>query len=110
MSKTCNTCLKALPAEAFREDRRAVDNLAITCEDCRIAKASMVNALFIHADERYIAQGMRCAICNCKAYLDRMVVDEDGGLLCKRCNRILRQVQRNPRILSGAVEYLEGGK
>lgn len=112
MNKVCKDCSMSYPPEFFKSDMRATDNLATVCNYC-IKKREKRILDPGEYEARYIQQKFRCKICNCKVYLSKILVDCDPqtdeikGLLCVRCNRLLRQVGRDVRVLTAAAEYLD---
>ncbi len=104
--KICRNCKRE--REDFQSDRRSKDGLAVECDDCRRA---IVEFPEVHAP-MYIAQKMRCKICNRKVYLNRVCPDEDletgevRALLCIHCNRLLKFARKNRRVWDAVTEYL----
>lgn len=109
--KKCRDCGQDRPITVFKSDKRSQDNHATVCQTCLDNRESRVQNPGEY-EALYIKQKFRCAICNCKVFLSKILVDRnpetDGveGLLCRRCNRLLRQSNRDLRILTAAVDYL----
>lgn len=110
--KKCKDCGQDQLVGMFKSDRRSQDDLATVCQTCLDARESRVQNPGEY-EALYIKQKFRCAVCNCKVFLSKILVDRDQitgeihGLLCRRCNRLLGQVKRDQRILRAVVEYLD---
>lgn len=58
-------------------------------------------------------QDGRCAICHAEPHHERLSVDHDHktheirGLLCRKCNAALGQVNDSVKILSAMIAYLQ---
>lgn len=101
--------------------------LGRVCATCK-RKAARANARKRHlgitygiTQEEYArllaAQGGRCVCGGARAY--NLAVDHDHalagkgvrasirGLLCKRCNKVLRDVRDSTSVLQGLIEYLQ---
>lgn len=107
--------------ERNRAERFFVSPRGKVCADCQrqnrraTARRSHVERTYGLTAEQHQRllefQGGACAICQgTRPY--QLAVDHDHdtgrvrGLLCKRCNRLLRDVRDNRATLRGAVEYL----
>lgn len=112
-TKQCKVCKATLPADKFKPDKRSTDNLASTCIPCLDDWEYHVEVREIY-EQMYIRQKFRCAICNRKVSINKILVDFDRtdiheevrGLVCKRCNKLLRLADRDPRVLRAYIEYL----
>ncbi len=109
--KQCKVCMVASPAYEFKPDKRSADNLASTCNSClEKREVHAVENARVH-EALYVKQKCRCAICNRKVFLSKILVDIDPqtdavmGLICRRCNRILRLAERDPRIIRSLFGY-----
>jgi len=112
MTKICKECGSTRPIEEFKIDKRSADNLATTCNYCLEKREQRAGEDPHTYEAMYIEQKFRCKICNSKVYLSKIRVDHDPetgevkGLLCVRCNRLLRRSGRDLRVLRAAVGYL----
>jgi len=113
--RPCKTCGRNRAARFFVSDAGTV------CTDCQRAKRSAsaharrVQTTYGLTAEQYDAllahQDGRCAICRGRRPY-RLNVDHDHssglvrGLLCRRCNRLLRDVRDQHAVLDGAARYL----
>ena len=111
-TKQCKVCMATLTADKFKSDRRSIDNLATICNSClEEREVHAAENIYLH-EALYIKQKFRCAICNRKVFLSKILVDSDPetdetmGLLCRRCNKLLRLADRQIGVLQAAVEYL----
>ncbi len=101
----------ALTADKFRPDRRSTDHLASTCTSCLEDRERHVEVPAVH-EQMYIKQKFRCAVCNCKVFLSQILIDSDPqtdetkGLVCRRCNKLLRLADRDLRVVKALVAYL----
>jgi hypothetical protein len=113
--RPCSSCGRNRAERFFTSERGR------TCADCRKAKRSAstharrVEKTYGLTAEQYEAllahQGGACAICAGERRY-RLNVDHDHatgavrGLLCRRCNRLLRDVRDNAEVLEAAAYYL----
>ena len=95
-ARKCQTCLKANRSAATHA-RRVLTTYGLTTEQ--------YEALLAHQDGA-------CAIC-CGSRRYRLNVDHDHstglvrGLLCRRCNKLLRDVRDNALVLGAAARFLQ---
>ena len=120
-TKECRICHHVLPMTDFT--KRKGGNAETYCRSCMKAynRKRVVERHGITL-ERYAQisadQNGQCAICSAEAML---VIDHDHrhcsgpygcglcfrGLICSKCNRILGQLDDNPKTLLAMVSYLE---
>ena len=114
--RPCNVCARNRAERFFTGPRGRI------CEDCRKARRSAstharrVEQTYGLTAEQYEAllahQDGVCAICN-GARRYRLNVDHDHasgkvrGLLCRRCNKLLRDVRDDKTVLYAAADYLD---
>jgi len=115
-TKKCKECRGTLSTEHFKSDMRSTDDLASTCTSCLDDRESRVGENPAMYEALFIKQKFRCAICNRKVHLCKILVDHDPqtdetlGLLCRNCNRLLRLSGRGVRVLTAAAGYLGSPK
>ncbi len=60
----------------------------------------------------FINQNQGCIICKQPVFISKILVDYDRrtgeifGLVCRECNRALRDLKRDPAIVQTMLEYL----
>jgi len=110
-NKRCKVCCAAIPIEHFKSDRRSVDNLAAICNSCLKEREEHIEYPALH-EQMLVEQGQRCVICKSPVFLSKILVDRDHktdevlGLVCRDCNRALRELRRDPIIVKSMLVYL----
>ncbi|KKL26559.1 hypothetical protein LCGC14_2394050, partial [marine sediment metagenome] len=111
VTKKCKVCAGNQLVEKFRSDRRSKDGLAAICIPCLDELETRV----IHPAEHevmFVKQNQGCAICKRREYISKILVDYDRrtqevfGLVCRECNRALRDLKRDPTTVRAMLEYL----
>ncbi len=109
--KNCKVCGVDQPAGKFKPDRRSKDDLAAICTPCLEEREERVEYPAEH-EVMFIAQNQGCAICKRPVFISKILVDYDRrtqevfGLVCRECNRALRDLKRDPVIVRTMLEYL----
>ncbi len=117
MKKQCKVCTATLTANKFKPDKRSKDGLASTCNSCLDDRECHVGVREIH-EQMYVKQNQCCAICGRKVSISKILVDHDRsdmheevkGLVCHRCNNLLRLIGRELGVAQALVEYLAPAK
>lgn len=112
-TKKCKVCGGNQPIEQFKPDRRSTDGLAAICTPCLEDRERRIETPAVYA-QMFVGQGQRCAICKCPVFISKILVDYDRadmyeearGLVCRECNRALRDLKRDPVIIKAMLEYL----
>lgn len=96
---TCKTCSRDPVRRRKVERRRTIRHYGLTREEF---------------DDLRMAQGNRCAICQCEFVATPHIDHDHGsgevrGLLCRECNIALGLFEDDPRRLEAAVAYLVSG-
>jgi hypothetical protein len=112
-TKKCKVCGGNLPHIKFKPDRRSKDGLAAICTPCLEDRERRIETPAIYA-QMFIKQGQRCAICKRPVFISKILVDYDRadmyeearGLVCRECNRALRDLKRDPATVRAMLEYL----
>jgi hypothetical protein len=111
MTKKCKVCGANQLVEKFGADRRSRDFLAAVCTPCLDERETRVKYPAEH-EVMFIAQNQGCAICKCPVFISKILVDYDRrtgevfGLVCRECNRALRDLKRDPATVRAMLEYL----
>lgn len=123
-NRLCSGCRKWLSVDQFHTNRRAADNLAVECIDCKRDRRLLRSyGLTLEQYETMLAeQKGGCAICGGTNQSGRaLAVDHDHNccpakqscgkcvraLLCSPCNQAIGLMQDQPQRLRDAADYLE---
>ena len=110
-TKKCKSCCGNHPVGMFKVDNRSKDGLAAICMPCLEERETSVEFASEH-EQMFIGQNQGCAICKRPVFLSKILVDYDRrtrevfGLVCRECNRALRDLKRDPAIVRTMLEYL----
>ncbi len=110
-TKKCKVCGGTHLIEKFKPDRRSKDNLAAICTPCLDERETRVIYPVEH-EQLFVKQNQGCAICKRPVFISKILVDYDRrtgevfGLVCRECNRALRDLKRDSDIVRTMLEYL----
>ncbi len=110
-TKKCKICGVNQSVGKFKSDRRSKDGLAAICTPCLEGREERVIYPAEH-EVMFIEQNQGCVICKRLVFISKILVDYDRrtqevfGLVCRECNRALRDLKRDPTIVRVMLEYL----
>ena len=111
VTKKCKICAGNQLVAKFKPDRRSKDGLAAICMPCLTEREERVEYPAEH-EVMFVEQNQGCVICKRPVFISKILVDYDRrtqevfGLVCRECNRALRDLKRDPAIVRTMLEYL----
>lgn len=112
-TKKCKACGGNLLLEKFKPDKRSTDTLATICTSCLDDRERRIEIPAVY-EQMFVKQDQCCAICKRRVFISQILVDYDRadmyeearGLVCRECNRALRDLKRDPVVIKAMLEYL----